>query len=147
MGQRIKQSEKELADKEAENQGLLEKTNRTSKNSSSPPSSDPLNAEKQKPKKKSDKKRGGQAGHKGHSRFLYDRSECSKVLEHHPETCKCCKQSLVGVDSNPYRHQIVEIPPINPIIVEHRLHQLECQHCGTLTRATLPADVNGTKKS
>ena len=33
-------------------------------------------------------------------------------------------------------------PPINPIIVEHRLHQLECQYCGTLTRATLPQDVH-----
>lgn len=32
MGQRIKQSERELADKEAENQELLEKTNRTSIN-------------------------------------------------------------------------------------------------------------------
>ena len=36
---------------------------------------------------------------------------------------------------------IVEIPPISPIIVEHRLHQLMCQECGTLTRATLPVDV------
>ncbi len=38
--------------------------------------------------------------------------------------------------------QIVEIPPINPIIVEHRLHQLMCQECGTLTRATLSVDVH-----
>ena len=52
MGQRIKQSEQELADKESKNQQLLEKINRTSKNSSSPPSSDPLNSEKQKQKKR-----------------------------------------------------------------------------------------------
>jgi transposase len=141
MGQRIKESEKRLADLEEKYQELLEKINRTSKNSSSPPSSDPLNTEKQKQKTDSDKKRGGQPGHKGHSRFLYDTSECSKVLEHHPETCNSCGESLVGVDSNPYRHQIIEIPPINPIIVEHRLHQLECQNCGTLTRAKLPIDV------
>jgi transposase len=32
MGQRIKTSEKELADKEAQNQELLEKINRTSNN-------------------------------------------------------------------------------------------------------------------
>ncbi|QFS51045.1 DUF6444 domain-containing protein [Nostoc sphaeroides] len=141
MGQHIKESDKRFADLEAKYQELLEKINRTSKNSSSPPSSDPLNTEKQKQKNKSDKKRGGQAGHKGHSRHLYDASECESVLEHHPETCNCCGEKLVGVDSNPYRHQIVEIPPINPIIVEHRLHQLECRNCGTLTRAKLPQDV------
>jgi transposase len=141
MGQHIKKSEQELAAEVAKNQELLEKINRTSKNSSSPPSSDPLNTEKQKQKKKSDKKRGGQPGHKGHSRHLYDVSECDSVLEHQPETCSGCGEKLVGVDSNPRRHQVVEIPPIIPIIVEHRLHQLECQHCGTLTRATLPEDV------
>jgi transposase len=48
----------------------------------------------------------------------------------------------LGEDANPYRHQVVEIPPINPIIVEHRLHQLMCQGCGTLTRATLPIEVD-----
>ena len=36
LGQLIKESEKELADKEAQNQELLEKINRTSNNSSSP---------------------------------------------------------------------------------------------------------------
>jgi transposase len=142
MGQFTKELEKKLTDLESKQQELLEKINRTSKNSSSPPSSDPLNAEKKKEKKKSGLKRGGQPGHKGHSRFLYDVSECESVLEHHPLTCSCCGEKLEGEDGNPYRHQIVEIPPINPIIVEHRLHQLECQQCGTLTRAKLPVDVH-----
>ncbi|MHC5861826.1 IS66 family transposase zinc-finger binding domain-containing protein [Nostoc sp.] len=101
----------------------------------------PLYAEKRPEKKKSGKKRLGQAGHKGHSRLLYELSECESVLNHHPETCRCCGEILLGEDANPYRHQIVEIPPIKPIIVEHRLHQLMCQECGTLTRATLPVDV------
>ncbi|WP_207714467.1 hypothetical protein [Scytonema sp. UIC 10036] len=34
--------------------------------------------------------------------------------------------------------------PIEPIVVEHRLHQLTCAKCGTQTRATLPDDVNPT---
>lgn len=141
MGQHIKESEKRLADLEVKQQELLEKINCTSKNSSSPPSTDPLNAPKQPKKKKSGLKRGGQPGHKGHSRFLYEASECDSIVDHQPETCKCCGEKLSGEDSNPYRHQIVEIPPINPIILEHRLHQLECQHFGTLTRASLPSDV------
>jgi transposase len=61
LGQLIKQSEKELSDKDAQNQELLEKINRTSKNSSSPPSSDPPSVGKPiHKKKKSGKKRGGQ---------------------------------------------------------------------------------------
>lgn len=142
MGQRIKQSEKELADKEAQNQELLEKINRTSNNSSSPPSLDPLNAEKRQKKKKSGKKRGGQPGHKGHSRFLYEPEDCEEVLNHCPDTCSCCGEKLSGEDANPLRHQIVEIPPIKPIVIEHRLHQLVCDNCGAFTRATLPEDVN-----
>ena len=142
MGQHIKKSEEKLAEQEAKHQELLEKINRTSKNSSSPPSSDPLHAEKKPEKKKSGKKRGGQPGHKGHSRFLYELSECESVLDHHPLTCRCCGEKLRGEDANPYRHQIVEIPPIKPIIIEHRRHQLKCDECGTLTRAKLPVDVH-----
>ncbi|KAB8316714.1 IS66 family transposase [Tolypothrix campylonemoides VB511288] len=142
MGLHIKELEKRLGDLEAKQQELLEKINRTSKNSSSPPSSDPPSTEKRPEKNKSGKKRGGQPGHQGHSRFLYDVSQCDSVLDHHPEICSCCGEILLGEDANPYRHQIVEIPPINPIIVEHRLHQLECLHCGTLTRAKLPVDVH-----
>ncbi|WP_375492943.1 hypothetical protein [uncultured Nostoc sp.] len=52
MGQHIKQSEKELTDLKAQQQELLEKINRTSKNLSSPPSLDPPNAEKHPGKKK-----------------------------------------------------------------------------------------------
>ncbi|MBD2533335.1 hypothetical protein H6G97_28710, partial [Nostoc flagelliforme FACHB-838] len=79
MGQHIKQSEKELTDLKAQQQELLEKINRTSKNSSSPPSLDPPNAEKHPGKKKSGKKRGGQPGHQRWEKFLYSESECAEI--------------------------------------------------------------------
>jgi transposase len=134
LGQLIKQSEKELAEKESQNLELLEKINRTSNNSSSPPSADPPSAQKPNQKKKSSKKRGGQPGHKGHSRLLYEPEDCTSVLDHHPETCRCCGEKLTGVDAFPYRHQVVDIPPIKPIVVEHRLHQLVCEICGALLK-------------
>ncbi len=99
MGQHIKQSDQELADLKAQQQELLEKINRTSKNSSSPPSSDLPSPQKRPEKKKTGKKRGGQAGHKGHSRFLYELSDCEIVFNHRPETCNCCKQKLSGEDA------------------------------------------------
>ena len=142
LGQRIQKSEEKLVNSEARNQELLEKINRTSKNSSSPPSSDLPGTSKSLEKKKSGKKRGGQPGHKGHTRHLYDVSECEAILDHHPETCSCCGEKLSGEDANPLRHQIVDIPPIKPIVVEHRLHQLLCNNCGVSTRAALPSDIN-----
>lgn len=141
MGQHIKQSEKELTDLKAQQQELLEKINRTSKNSSSPPSLDRPNAEKHPGKKKSGKKRGGQPGHQRWEKFLYSESECAEIINHKPESCSGCGSPLEGEDSQPHRHQHIEIPPIKAIIIEHRLHQLECLECGKSTRAKLPADV------
>ena len=142
MVQGVKQLEKQVSELEAVQQQVLEKVNRTSKNSSSPPSQDPPGFKKKSRKKKSSKKRGGQPGHSGNSRDLYPIEKCSSVIDHHPTTCKSCGESLIGEDVNPYRHQIVEIPPIEPIVTEHRLHQLTCERCGISTRATLPTEVN-----
>lgn len=142
MGQRIEKLEQSYAELLATQQQLLEKINRTSKNSSSPPSGDPPNTVKQPRKGKSSKKRGGQQGHDGHSRPLYPIEQCESIIDHHPKTCSCCGEKLSGEDATPYRHQVVDIPPISPIVIEHRLHQLMCEQCGTSTRATLPIEVN-----
>lgn len=63
MGQRIEKLETQQAEVIAVQQQLLEKVNRTSKNSSSPPSVDPPGFGKKQQKQKSSKKRGGQPGH------------------------------------------------------------------------------------
>lgn len=138
---RVEILEKQQAELLLVQQKLLEKLNSTSKNSSSPPSLDPPGFEKKSQKSKSGKKRGAQLGHEGKSRDLYPVEKCTEVIEHHPTICVCCGEMLSGEDKNPYRHQIVEIPPIEPIVVEHRLHQLTCLQCGTSTRATLPKEV------
>ncbi|TVQ42815.1 MAG: hypothetical protein EA365_14115 [Gloeocapsa sp. DLM2.Bin57] len=91
--------------------------------------------------KKKKKSRGGQKGHIGKSRELYPESECRSIENHVPATCKCCGEELSGTVSNPYRHQVVEIPPRELEIVEHRLHELECKHCGAKTRANLPENI------
>ena len=144
MGLRIESLEKQLAEVLTVQQQLLEKVNRTSKNSSSPPSLDPQGFGTKSGEKKGSKKRGGQPGHQGHSRNLYPIEACSEVIEHQPTTCSSCGEKLKGEDENPYRHQIVEIPPIEPIVVEQRLHQLICAGCGTATRAALPDDVDAS---
>jgi hypothetical protein len=39
------------------------------------------------------------------------------------------------------RHQVIEIPPITPLVIEHRRHRLVCPCCSTSTCASLPMDV------
>jgi transposase len=140
----MKKLEHQVAELLEVQQHLSEKVNKTSLNSSSPPSSDPPGFGKKSENKKTGKKRGAQPGHVGKSRELYPIEKCSESYDHHPTTCASCGESLNGEDATPYRHQIFEIPPIEPIVIEHRLHQLACSRCGTLTRATLPKDVNPT---
>ena len=132
---------KELAETELEKQGLLEKVNCSPQNSHSPPSSQLNKPKKKSQEPKSGKKRGGQPGHEGHSRYLYPVEACGTVNDYYPSHCTRCGEALTGSDPNPYRHQVVDIPPIQPKIEEHRLHQLECPHCGCLTRAELPPGV------
>ncbi len=139
--QRIEQLENEQEELKKIIENLQEKVNCNSKNSSIPPSTEIFKPEKKKPSKKKERNRGGQKGHLGYSRELYPESECRDVKDYLPETCKCCGEKLSGTDDNPYRHQIVEIPPIELEIVEHRLHQLECNHCGAKTRAKLPENI------
>ena len=123
---------------EAENQLLREQVNRTSANSSQPPSQDPPSGFKPSQKTKSGKKRGAQPGHEGHERRLYSLEQCDKVTDYYPETCWYCEAPLQGEDPVPYRHQVVEIPPVKLQIEEHRFHQLTCAGCGAATRALNP---------
>ena len=51
---------------------------------------------------------------------------------------------MKGKDEQPYRHQIIEIPPLSAYVIEHQLHQLECECCGRKTRASLPKAVPST---
>ena len=141
LSQKIEQLEQQLTELEKSNQELTEKVNRNSKNSNSLPSSDLPQVEKKKTKKTRGKKRRGQPGHQGHRRELYPVEECEKVTDYYPSRCKCCGEELLGFDKTSYRHQVVEIPPIKLQIEEHRLHQLQCRHCGTKTRAQLPESV------
>jgi transposase len=137
----IEHQNQRIAALEEENRYLREQIGRNSSNSSQPPSSDNPVKKPEKKQKSSGKKRGGQPGHPGYKRELVAVEECQVVEDYIPTECSKCGEKLTGKDPNPYRHQVVELPPIKPEVAEHRLHQLECQHCGALTRAKLPAEV------
>jgi len=122
---------------------LRERIGRSSRNSSKPPSSDGLGFKPPERRKGSGRKRGGQPGHPGSGPELLPIERVDEVVEHHPDACRRCGTLLQGVgeDPDPMRHQVIEIPPITPLVIEHRLHRLVCPCCSTSTCASLPADV------
>lgn len=132
---RIEQLERQYEELQAENELLREQVKQNSKNSSKPPSQDVSQGFKAKAKKPKGKARGAQFGHVGHERKLVPVEQCQQVEEHYPATCLECGTALSGEDPDPYRVQIVDIPPVVPVVSEHRFQALTCERCGTATRA------------
>jgi transposase len=120
---------------------LEERLNKDSTNSSKPPSSDPPSVKRRPPAPPSGKKRGGQPGHRHHPRALVPPEQLRQVIECRPPRCRWCGDDLHGDDPEPIRHQVAEVPPIQPVVDEYRLHRLKCPRCGTSTCAVLPPGV------
>lgn len=114
-----------------------------SSNSSKPPSSDPPGAPRREDEP-SGRRRGGQPGHKHHKRELLPLEQVSKAVELVPERCHRCRGRLIGVDPEPRRTQVVEMPPVRPHVTEYREHELGCENCGARTRAELPPEAAAT---
>jgi transposase len=123
---------------------LRERIGRSSRNSSKPPSSDGPGFRPPERRKGSGRQRGGQPGHPGSGPELLPIEWVDEVVEHHPDACRRCGTLLQGEDPAPLRHQVIEIPPITPLVIEHRLHRLVCPCCSTSTCASLPAGVEAS---
>lgn len=130
-----------VADLEQRVANLEEQLNRHSGNSSQPPSQDSPDKAVAKKSEKGSRKRGGQKGHPGATRALVPLELVKESYDIKPEQCAHCGDALIEDDPNPYRHQVIEIPPLIAEVTEYRLHACTCQQCGQKTRGTLPAGV------
>jgi transposase len=127
---------------EQETERLRERLGQNSSNSSRPPSSDPPGTARAKRKKKRRGRRpGGQPGHPKHERALVPLQSVDEVVELLPEQCQQCHRKLTGKEAEPQRHQVVEWEPLKARVTEYRSHQLKCQRCGSLTRASVPPEA------
>jgi transposase len=113
---------------------------KNSGNSSIPPSKDDNRIKRnQSLRAGTGKKSGGQPGHKGHTLEMVATPD--EIIHHKPSVCKSCGRALSGLASTVCEaRQVVEIPPIQPIHVEHRRHSTVCT-CGCLNRANFPERV------
>lgn len=121
-------------------QELEEQLRSSSRNSSKPPSSDPPTVPREQ-KTPTGRKPGGQPGHKRHQRQLLPAETLRSVTDCKPTHCGQCRHRLRGDDPDPLRHQVAELPKIEPLVDEYRLHALTCPRCGKRTRGQLPEGV------
>jgi len=118
-----------------------ERLNQTSRNSSKPPSSDPPQAAPRPKSPPSSKTAGGQPGHPGHGRSFVAIENVQRVVVSRPVSCAACGALLLGEDPHPVRHQVTELPRIEPEVTEYQQHTLICLACGAQTQAPAPAEM------
>jgi hypothetical protein len=140
--QQVTALEEQMASLQAEVERLREQVNKNSGNSSKPPSSDPPQVRKYPKREKSGRKRGGQKGHPGKGRQLKASEQVHRVVVSKPSSCQQCGALLLGEDPNPWRHQISELPRVEPHITEYQKHTLTCLVCGAQTSGEWPADMS-----
>lgn len=139
-----------LAKSEARCAELEARLNTDSSNSHTPPSADPPNSNsarnrrKRRQRKASGRTRGGQPGRKGVTRQMLPINEVDHVEACRPESCAACGSGLLdaSLEGRPERHQVVEIPPVKPVVTEYQLHTATCSKCGERNKASLPAGVS-----
>src|SRR5260221_1451599 len=120
---------------------LEARLNQTRRNSSLRPSADHPHAKPAPKEKPSGKKPGGQPGHAKHERPLVPTEVCQQMISCKPDSCRRCGHRLTGSDPEPLRHQVWELPEIQPFVTEYQRHRLVCSCCGASTCGELPAGV------
>lgn len=118
---------------------------RDSSNSSLPPSANPPSAKPPVKKKPTGRKRGGQRGHKGHSRLRLPASRIDHTIPLVPDRCDGCGSGLPAQpspdDPQPTWHQLVELPRFACVVTEFQGHARTCACCGKLNHAAIPAPI------
>ena len=133
LGKRIEQMEKHI-------ENLERRLGMNSQNSSKPPSSDPPGTALVLPRRLR-KKRGARKGHPPHLRVLLPPESVTRRIEMSPAVCPCGGTILEKTGEPPFRHQIVDIPPIEPDVTEYIQPLYRCRGCGELVYQPLPDEI------
>jgi transposase len=63
------------------------------------------------------------------------------IVDVKPVCCEKCGTLLLGEDAHPARHQVTELPRVEPEVVEYHQHTLTCLACGAQTTPDWPVEV------
>lgn len=141
----IRSQEHRIAELEAKVSELQEQVARLLKNSSTsskPPSSDIVKPPK--PKSSGSGKTGGQKGHPGFWRNVFKAEEVDEIKEYRLSECPACKAPLSKEhETNPWIHQVSELPEKLTHVTEHRRCGYLCPQCHQQLYAPLPGGIEG----
>jgi transposase len=109
---------------------------KTPKNSSVPPA---RGQKANRDERRRGRKLGPKRGHVGVSR---ERSEPDVVVECRPSACQGCGESLPQTGGRRVgRSQVIELPPVKPVVIEAWQYAVTCAHCGVQTVGAYPAGL------
>ena len=139
----VKAQSAEIETLRAQVEQLNERAGSSSRNSSRPPSTDSdASRRKRKPRKSSGRSRGGQPGHPKHERALHDEQNLSAPPQSFFPPGECGCGGVVEVESAPAcRHQVFDLPIVDPLVHEYRLYAGVCAGCGKRHVPALPQSV------
>jgi transposase len=140
LKQRIETLEKRLEQMQKHIENLERRLGMNSQNSSKPPSSNPPGTPVALPQQRR-KKRGARKGHPPHLRALLPSEAVTRRIEVSPAVCPCGSTDLEKTADEPLRHQVVDIPPIQPEVTEYVQPCYHCRDCGAWVYQSLPGDV------
>jgi transposase len=84
-------------------------------------------------------RRGPKPGHRGVSRSRVDSAAVDQVVVCRPQQCGSCGTMLPETGGKVVgRRQVVELPPVTPLVLELRRLRVRCRHCGHGTVGTAP---------
>jgi transposase len=139
---RIAELEGQVAALRARVAELQAQLGQNSTNSSKPPSTDPPGTKRGTKRAATGRRPGGQPGHEKRERELLPVEQVDNVISLVPNECsRCGGRRLRRSDVPPARHQVVDIPPIQPKVTEYQCHEVGCVDCGAVTRAAVPAEA------
>lgn len=116
------------------------KNKKNSRNSHTPPSKDENRPRKnQSLREKTGKKPGGQPGHVGSTLECY--AVIDETIDHKTNYCHKCGKDLSNVDEVLIEtRQVIDIPVIKPVCIEHRIYRKTCS-CGHCMQSSFPTHV------
>src|SRR5260370_2967403 len=131
----------QLAQANARIKDLEDTLAKDSRTSSKPPSSDGLPSLPRSARRPSGKRRGGQAGHDGHTLPMVEQPD--EVVRPRPEVCSQCLKDLSHVPGIvAERRQVLDLPEIRLVVHEHQIEAVCCPTCHTTSLGSFPASVS-----
>jgi transposase len=68
-------------------------------------------------------------------------SDPDEIIDHVPEYCECCGKDIGTIPGEfVERKQVIDIPPVKPVVTEHRVYKKTCT-CGHITMSSFPDGI------